>query len=288
MSALLTGLGPLLPLTTKPVNSPLPPSFLWCAGPVYTLTAGLNLVMGMVLARQDRTPVNLLMLADCLTGCLHSVLALFGQSPAFTGLAWPAYCYAHFLLLGTAILLNRLVPVAIAVHRYLLVCHGPRLRGRQPRLGVVITLVALLLPAALRDRTATSVGIVSIHGVVYKLLHNTTATTDVLVSRSVWSLWCTESVVIRFWSAWAERRPSPRICQTCWPGRSTGCSSDFPSGTRSAALSISICSHFSSSSLSSTIGYLSLGKTRTITYKVNICCSNYDLFYASLNNINSL
>ena len=165
MSTLLTGLGPLRTLTTKPVNSPLPPSFLWCAGPVYTLTAALSLVMVMVLARQDRTPVNLLMLADCLNGCLHSGLALFGQSPAFAGLAWPAYCCAHSLLLGTAILLNRLVPVAIAVHRYLLVCHGPRLRGGQPGLGAVITVTALVLPAALRDPTATSVGNVSIHGV---------------------------------------------------------------------------------------------------------------------------
>ena len=136
-------------LTTDPVNQGLSAEFMAASSAVYLTTAVLNLLLVLLLARLDRTAVNLLMLMDCLTGCLHSGLAIVQHSTVFRGLDWPAYCAIHNTLMDFFILVNRSVPVAIAVYRYLLVCHGPRLRGREAGLGRLVSAAALLAPAAL-------------------------------------------------------------------------------------------------------------------------------------------
>ena len=117
---LLTKLGPVEILTTQPVNSALPAWFAEASPIIFLTTAGLNLALVGLLAGKDRTPVNLLILADCLAGCVHSGLASVQFSPVFRGLAWPAYCAAHLATVNLVILINRSVAVAIAVYRYLL------------------------------------------------------------------------------------------------------------------------------------------------------------------------
>ena len=136
-------------LNTHPVNMGLSINFMVASSAVYLTTSGLNLFLVQLLARQDRTPVNLLMLVDCLAGSLHSGLAIVQHSTMFRGLDWPTYCAAHTAVMWLFILVNRSVPVAIAVYRYLLVCQGPRLWGQETRLGRAVLTAALLAPAAL-------------------------------------------------------------------------------------------------------------------------------------------
>ena len=116
----LTTLGPVGLLKTHPVNSALPAWFAEASPIIFLTTAVLNLALVGLLVGKDRTTVNLLMLADCLAGCLHSGLASVQFSPVFRGLAWPAYCAAHLATANLVVLINRSVAVAIAVYRYLL------------------------------------------------------------------------------------------------------------------------------------------------------------------------
>ena len=118
-------------LTTNKVNERSSPQFWAVSSLVYSTTAGLNLVLVVLLAWRDRTPVNILMMVDCAAGCLQSVLTAFFNSPTFQCLDLPAVCAATVMLVNWCILLNRCVPVAIAVYRYLLVCHAPRMLGQE-------------------------------------------------------------------------------------------------------------------------------------------------------------
>ena len=139
LSEVKTAAGLVQLLTTHKVNERISPQFWAVSSLVCSTTAGLNLVLVVLLAWRDRTPVNILMMADCAAGCLHSVLAAFFNSPAFQSLDLPAVCAITVILVNWCFLLDRCVPVAIAVYRYLLVCHAPRMLGQEATFSLMIT-----------------------------------------------------------------------------------------------------------------------------------------------------
>ena len=71
-----------------------------------------------MLAAKESTTVNTLMLMDCLAAVPLAVIGAFQQSPLYRGINSVYYCLPHLVLYTALTIFNRMVPVAIALFRY--------------------------------------------------------------------------------------------------------------------------------------------------------------------------
>ena len=92
-------------------------SFLQLTIPLGTLTILANLLVFKILWKEEKTPVNQLLMIHCLTNISGTILGMFRQSPFYTGLAFEVYCTGHISMELTLVTINRLVPVTIASYR---------------------------------------------------------------------------------------------------------------------------------------------------------------------------
>ena len=81
------------------------------------LTGLLNLLVVMMLWENRKTIINQMMILDCTNSILYSCMSTFQQSPYYMGLDMDVYCIAHHGILHTAMMANRLFPIAIVLYR---------------------------------------------------------------------------------------------------------------------------------------------------------------------------
>ena len=103
----------------KIVNKSHQFSFLFFTIPVCVGTILLNTGVMMILRNEEKTIVNQLMILDSMVNIVSTFLVTFQQSPYFRGLGVQAYCYPNLVVVTACIIFNRLLPVSIAVFRYI-------------------------------------------------------------------------------------------------------------------------------------------------------------------------
>ena len=78
----------------------------------------LNMSVLMMIWKKEKTIVNQLMKLGCLVNIIYSSLGTFQQSPYYRSMGLEVYCFPHLMISFTAVVFNRLLPVAIVVFRY--------------------------------------------------------------------------------------------------------------------------------------------------------------------------
>ena len=99
------------------VNRKVEFSFMSFTIPLCLATLLLNMRVLMLLWKKEKTIINQMMVVDCSVNILCSSMGTFTQSPYYRGMGLDVYCYPHMVLSFALIILNRLLPVAIAVFR---------------------------------------------------------------------------------------------------------------------------------------------------------------------------
>ena len=96
--------------------------FLVANIPIFLATFAINVWASNCILQRERTGLNRLVVCDCVLNVVSSLHSAFLQSP-WSLLASSTPCLISTFLLYLLICWNRLVPVAIAVFRYVMVCH---------------------------------------------------------------------------------------------------------------------------------------------------------------------
>ena len=126
-SAMLLLLGNLTLLAngTEVVNEPRSPAYAWANAPLLAITVFINLWAAVVIRGKERNSLHAVIVCDCFINILIMASHVLAQSPwyklgsaeACTGFVF----YSLFFMTW-----NRLIPVGIAIFRYLMVCHAVR------------------------------------------------------------------------------------------------------------------------------------------------------------------
>ena len=103
---------------TEIMNKKFEFGFLLLTIPMCLLTLALNMSVLMMLWKTEKTIVNQLMKLDCIVNIVFSCLGTFQQSPFFRSLGMEVFCFPHIMLIYATGIFNRLLPVAIAVFRW--------------------------------------------------------------------------------------------------------------------------------------------------------------------------
>ena len=103
---------------TEIMNKKFEFSFLLLTIPMCMVTLVLNMSVLMMLWKTEKTIVNQLMKSDCIVSIMFSSLGTFQQSPFFRSLGLEVFCFPHIMLTYASGIFNRLLPVAIAVFRW--------------------------------------------------------------------------------------------------------------------------------------------------------------------------
>ena len=97
--------------------------YLFANIPISLVTFAINLWAGTSILRKERTGIHCLIVCDCLLNVVSSLHTSFLQSP-WSILRFSIPCLFNTFLLHLLTSWNRLVPVAIAAFRYIMVCHA--------------------------------------------------------------------------------------------------------------------------------------------------------------------
>ena len=132
---------------TEVINSPRQFIYLVASLVALPINMAINTAAILVIQRNEKTVINNLVVCDCIANMLSMAIVSFLQSP-FAILRSPLLCSVEIFVKFSITVWNRLVPVAIVVFRYLMVCcvffvqqQGDRRVWR----GVRVTLVLLTL-----------------------------------------------------------------------------------------------------------------------------------------------
>ena len=136
---------------TKIVNEPRDNFIFLARFPILVLAVTVNIWAGLVIGKKDDTGINKIIVCDCVVNALSMSLDTFYINSPWSILKSPFPCYiivfVHILMLTW----NRLVPVAIALLRYIMVCQpaffinqGKEAGVWRKILGVIISLCLAL------------------------------------------------------------------------------------------------------------------------------------------------
>jgi hypothetical protein len=103
---------------TELVNQPAEEEVYWASLALLAVTLVVNTAAVVVLRRKENTPINRLIIWDCII----NLLTMFTTCIPFRKLNNAYLCSIWISCITTLSLWNRLVPVGIAVFRYMLVC----------------------------------------------------------------------------------------------------------------------------------------------------------------------
>ena len=105
------------------MNVAKPRVYLFANIPITLATFAINLWAGLSILKKERTGIHCLIVSDCVLNVVSSLLTSFIQSPwSLLGASTPCLLTTFLMHLLTS--WNRLVPVAIAAFRYIMVCHA--------------------------------------------------------------------------------------------------------------------------------------------------------------------
>ena len=113
------------PISTTVVNQPRDEGYFWASLLICALTLVVNVAAVVVIGRKEKTGVNQLIVLDSFANMITALIQLF-NSMALTNLTTSSSCQATVCIFDVAMLFifgtwNRLVPVVLALYRYLLV-----------------------------------------------------------------------------------------------------------------------------------------------------------------------
>jgi hypothetical protein len=103
---------------TEMVNQPEDEVVYWTKMAIFAVSLAVNIAAAVVLRQEDDTPINRLIIWDCMINIMTMLIAVVPHrklSNAYLCSIW------HFSYI-TLIIWNRLVPVGTVVFRYMLVC----------------------------------------------------------------------------------------------------------------------------------------------------------------------
>ena len=110
--------------TLLQVNAANLKSYLFVGISVTVVTFIVNLWAGVSILKKEKNRVHNLIALDCLVNVISSLHnSLLAQSP-WSQLISPTSCLINTSFIYMLVFWNRLVPVAIAAFRYILVCHS--------------------------------------------------------------------------------------------------------------------------------------------------------------------
>ena len=112
----------LEPISTMVVNQPRDEVYLWSSLLISALTLVVNMAAVAVIGRKEKTGVNHLIVLDCFANVLTALVQLFNFMALTNSSSFQAivciFDVAMLTIFGTW---NRLVPVVLALYRYLMV-----------------------------------------------------------------------------------------------------------------------------------------------------------------------
>jgi hypothetical protein len=104
---------------TELVNQPEDEVVYWTTKlPILAVTLAVNIVAAVVLEREDDTPINRLIIWDCMINIVTMLIAVVPHRKLSNAYLCSIWMYSTISL----IIWNRLVTVGIVVFRYMLVC----------------------------------------------------------------------------------------------------------------------------------------------------------------------
>jgi hypothetical protein len=103
---------------TQLVNQPEEEAVFWTKLALLAATLAVNIAAVVILWQKDDTPINRLIISDCLI----NIMTMFITIIPHHNLNNAYLCSIHVFSTMTLSLWNRVVPVGIAVIRYVLVC----------------------------------------------------------------------------------------------------------------------------------------------------------------------
>ena len=132
---------------TQIVNEPRDNIIFIASFPILVLAVTVNIWAGLVIGKKDDTGINKIIVCDCVVNALSMLLDTFYINSPWSIVKSPFPCYIIVFVHILMITWNRLVPVAIVVFRYMMVCHAVychNLGGEKAVLKRVITALATL------------------------------------------------------------------------------------------------------------------------------------------------
>ena len=134
--------------TSLQVNAANLKSYLFVGISVTLVTFLVNLWAGLSILKKEKNRVHNLIALDCLVNVISSLHnSLLAQSP-WSQLISPTTCLINTSFIYMLVFWNRLVPVAIAAFRYILVCHSVFVHnhGGEKKVGQLLLLSVVPLP----------------------------------------------------------------------------------------------------------------------------------------------
>ena len=109
------------PISTMVVNEPRDEGYLWASLFVFAVTLVVNIAAVIVIGRKEKTGINRLIVLDSFANVLTALVQMFNLMALTTSSSNDIVCIFDMAMLIILATWNRLVPVVLALYRYLLV-----------------------------------------------------------------------------------------------------------------------------------------------------------------------
>ena len=109
------------PMSATVVNEPRDEVYLWASLIVFAVTLVVNIAAVIVIGRKEKTGINRLIVLDSFANILTALVQMFNLVALTTSSSNDIVCIFDMAMLIILATWNRLVPVVLALYRYLLV-----------------------------------------------------------------------------------------------------------------------------------------------------------------------
>ena len=103
------------------VNEPRDEIYLWASLIIFAVTLVVNIAAVIVIGRKEKTGINRLIVLDSFANMLTALVQMFNLMALTTSSSNDIFCIFDMATLLTLTTWNRLVPVVVALYRYLMV-----------------------------------------------------------------------------------------------------------------------------------------------------------------------
>ena len=132
--------------SSHPINVPNPLTYVYLNLPLLALTLTLNLWAVVVISGKEKTGINFLLIINCFASIFFMALGTLRQSPWFS-FESSTLCMVFVFFYIFLNIFNRLVPVAIAIILYIMICHPTFSinQGGEKRISAIVRNIIFLL-----------------------------------------------------------------------------------------------------------------------------------------------
>ena len=109
------------PISAMVVNEPLDETYFWASLFVFIVTLVVNTAAVIVIGRKEKTGINRLIVLDSFANLLTAMVQIFNLMALTSSSSNDIVCIFDIAMLFILSTWNRLVPVVLALYRYLLV-----------------------------------------------------------------------------------------------------------------------------------------------------------------------